>query len=236
MTKNLSWLLVGLALMATPAAAATVSCFEQGDGQCRCSVCPAPCPSLSGDFQIADNQLYQKLRGQIIIRSQAAGQAYYVDPREPKLRYLGTPDRALEVLQARGQGTSNATLAKLAPGLARLYGPDSDLDGLPDAFERSIGTKPYHFNSDNDRYSDRIELADGYDPLGPGRLKTDARLANRLAGRILLQAEHAGETWYVNPKDGKRYFFSNRYDTLALIEKAGTGVSDYTFERLIDNR
>lgn len=71
---------------------------------------------------------------------------------------------------------------------------DSDLDGLSDAEEKTLGTdskkidtdgdgitdydevKIYHTNplkadTDGDGYSDGAELRRGYDPLGPGKLK-----------------------------------------------------------------
>lgn len=36
--------------------------------------------------------------------------------------------------------------------------------------------------------------------------RQDTLLVNRLRGRLLLAVESRGELWYVNPKDGKRYF------------------------------
>ena len=36
-----------------------------------------------------------------------------------------------------------------------------------------------------------------------------AATTNNLNGKILLQVESKGEAWYVNPKDGKRYYMAN---------------------------
>lgn len=42
---------------------------------------------------------------------------------------------------------------------------------------------------------------------------------SKLQGKLLLQVESRGEIWYVNPKDGKRYFLNNFQDIDYLIEK-----------------
>lgn len=48
---------------------------------------------------------------------------------------------------------------------------DSDGDGLPDVWETTVyRTDPLRVDSDGDRYNDREEIANGYNPLGPGRL------------------------------------------------------------------
>ncbi len=59
-------------------------------------------------------------------------------------------------------------------------------------------------------------------PVGEGEIDTvetlqpDIALANKLKGRILLQVESLGEAWYVNPRDGRRYYLANG---IAAIEK-----------------
>jgi hypothetical protein len=46
---------------------------------------------------------------------------------------------------------------------------DSDLDGLTDEDERNIyGTDPFNPDSDNDGYSDKVEIDGGFNPLGTG--------------------------------------------------------------------
>lgn len=37
-------------------------------------------------------------------------------------------------------------------------------------------------------------------------------LSNRLKGKILLQVESAGEAWYVNPDNEKRYYLGRPSD------------------------
>lgn len=47
---------------------------------------------------------------------------------------------------------------------------DSDRDGLTDKEEEVFGTEINKPDSDNDSYSDGVEISAGYDPLGSGRL------------------------------------------------------------------
>jgi hypothetical protein len=44
---------------------------------------------------------------------------------------------------------------------------DSDCDGLTNAEEKLYGTNPNNIDTDNDSYSDNIEIESGYDPLKP---------------------------------------------------------------------
>lgn len=85
---------------------------------------------------------------------------------------------------------------------------DSDGDGLPDAMEKRIGTDPAKSDSDNDGYSDGEELANGYNPLGGGRLRDEQRPAP--AEEAILS--NAGLD---QPKT------SGRTDDLFIIEKVG---------------
>lgn len=54
---------------------------------------------------------------------------------------------------------------------------DSDNDGLPDDIEKKIGTDLNSKDTDVDGYSDYVEYASGYNPLGEGKLKTENKLA-----------------------------------------------------------
>ncbi|MCX6739989.1 MAG: hypothetical protein NTZ49_02040 [Candidatus Parcubacteria bacterium] len=49
---------------------------------------------------------------------------------------------------------------------------DSDLDGLPDAYEATYGTDPLKPDTDGDGYPDKEEIEKGYNPNGPGKLET----------------------------------------------------------------
>ncbi len=49
-------------------------------------------------------------------------------------------------------------------------------------------------------------------------------LAQRLAGKILLQVESHGEAWYVNPADYRRYYLGRPKDAFAVMRDFGLGV------------
>jgi parallel beta-helix repeat protein len=55
--------------------------------------------------------------------------------------------------------------------------------------------------------------------------KTDAKLAAKLAGKLLLQVERAGLIWYVNPADGKRYLVAQD-NALEIFRKLALGINE----------
>lgn len=50
-------------------------------------------------------------------------------------------------------------------------------------------------------------------------------LTERLAGKIVLQAEENGEAWYINPADEKRYYLGRPEDAFAIMREKGLGIS-----------
>ncbi|MCU0680203.1 MAG: hypothetical protein MUF50_02755 [Planctomycetes bacterium] len=57
-----------------------------------------------------------KLAGRILLKVEDKGQAYYVDPTNLKLYYLGRPFDALQVIRQRGLGINNVNLEKIVVG------------------------------------------------------------------------------------------------------------------------
>ncbi len=180
-----------------------------------------------------DQALYQRLAGRIVLRVQAAGEAYYLSPQDSKYYYLGRPADAFQIMRQVGLGITNADLAKIPVGLSALTGQDTDSDGLPDLFEQAIGTNPNLADSDQDGYNDKDELTRGYSPEQAGtKLALDPGFAQRQAGKIFLQVEAHGEAWYVNPADGKRYFLGRPADAFQIMRQLGLGISEADFARL----
>ena len=64
-----------------------------------------------------------RLAGRILLQVQDKGQAYYVDPVQLKLYYLGRPADAFQVMRTRGLGISNADLNTIT--IANLSSPNS---------------------------------------------------------------------------------------------------------------
>lgn len=233
MTKIITWLAVGAALLAFPGAVAVADYRSQADSIIY-GARAGKNELYAKDFVIKNPGLYKRLRGQIILRVQGNGEAYYVSATSPKLIYLGKGRKALDALLYQSTGISDAVIKGVLPAFSKQFGADSDLDGLSDNFEQAIGTSPLNFNTDNDRYSDSVEVSNGFDPLGYGAWPTGNDAVEKLKGRILLQVESRGESWYVSPKDGKRYLFSTQYDTEEMIKTTGTGITNYTFNLLVN--
>lgn len=55
----------------------------------------------------------KNLSGRILLRVEANGEAYYVNPSDLKMHYLGRPADAFSVMRTLGQGISNANLASI---------------------------------------------------------------------------------------------------------------------------
>lgn len=51
-------------------------------------------------------------------------------------------------------------------------------------------------------------------------------LPQKLSGRILLQVQSAGQAWYVNPADGKKYYLGRPADAFKIIKNLAMGISD----------
>lgn len=51
-------------------------------------------------------------------------------------------------------------------------------------------------------------------------------IAEQTSGKILLQVEHHGEAWYVNPANELRYYLGSPSDAFKLMTKLGVGITD----------
>jgi hypothetical protein len=66
-------------------------------------------------------------------------------------------------------------------------------------------------------------------------VKINTALANRLAGRILLQVEEFGQAWYVEPVTKKRYFMGLPIDAFNLMRRFGLGISNLNLKKFQDS-
>jgi hypothetical protein len=88
--------------------------------------------------------------------------------------------------------------------------PDSDGDGLPDAIEAVVGSRPDRADTDGDGRDDRSELAVGGDPTGAGGSPADGITANRpVPGHAIDLAEIGPETLAVVTAAGSLHFFAS---------------------------
>jgi len=72
----------------------------------------------NSDLAVFLKQAPSRLAGRILLQVQDKGQAYYVDPVELKLYYLGRPTDAFNLMRSRGLGITNTDLAKIAVAAA----------------------------------------------------------------------------------------------------------------------
>jgi hypothetical protein len=61
---------------------------------------------------------------------------------------------------------------------------------------------------------------------------TKAASNSNLNGRILLQVESKGEAWYVNPKDGKRYYMADGAQAFQIMKTLGVGMSNKDVDKM----
>ncbi len=184
-------------------------------------------------YGVEDSGLYGRLKGKIVLTVETNGEAYYLNPTDEKIHFLGRPDDAFNVMREQGIGISNMLLEKIEIGLMDFTGPDRDLDGLSDLIEDAIGIDKAKDDTDGDGYNDRDELASGYDPRKAGtKLGIDKEFTNLHLGKIFLQVEAHGEAWYINPVDAKRYFLGRPADAFAVMRMLGLGISNGNFDSL----
>lgn len=74
-----------------------------------------------------------------------------------------------------------------------------------------------------------IVICVGLISASPSRAAT---LSDTLKGRILLQVESKGEAWYVNPKDGKRYYMPDGSAAYIMMRNLGVGITNKNLDKV----
>ncbi len=62
--------------------------------------------------------------------------------------------------------------------------------------------------------------------------KLDQALVNAVIGRIVLQVEDRGRAWYINPKDGKKYYLGRPTNAFQVMRILGDGIVTANLERI----
>ena len=65
------------------------------------------------DFESFNGYTPSRLAGRILLRVEANGEAYYINPDDNKLYYLGRPADAFEAMRNLGLGISNDNIRKI---------------------------------------------------------------------------------------------------------------------------
>jgi len=179
--------------------------------------------------------LLARLKGYILLQVEEHGEAWYVDNTSQKRYYMKNGPVAYDMMRKFGLGISDSDLAKIPIGVdSRLQEDDTDSDGLPDKMEEALGTDAYDSDSDDDGFSDGDEVKNGYIPTDTdtSKVRIDASLTNRLLGNILLQVESRGEAWYLNPKDGKRYYMKDGDSAYEIMRFLSLGITNQDLKKL----
>lgn len=166
-----------------------------------------------------------RLKGRFLLTEGQTSEMWYVDGRTRLRYYIPSSSDAHGILKLLGVGISNTDLNKIPMGYVPLVGSDSDMDRLPDQFELAIGTSPYNVDTDGDNFSDYAEVLNGYRPNGAGKAVVDQKFSTRQRGRVFIAVQKNFDVWYVNPKDGKRYFLQDGNQLYGMLKSWGQNVS-----------
>ena len=60
----------------------------------------------------------------------------------------------------------------------------------------------------------------------------DNALSGRLSGRILLQVERNGETWYVYPDNQRKYYLGRPHDAFNIMRSLGLGITNLNLRKI----
>jgi len=193
----------------------------------------------------AGDVLAERLSGRILLAIESRGEAWYVNPSDQKRYYLKRPDDAFALMKKFGTGITDIDLSKISTGqitgtaktdaLGNCLMDANDLDGdcLPNNLEGALGTDPQKQDSDGDGYDDKVEISAGYDPLAAGKkLPIDDAFSGSRAGKIFLQVEKAGQAWYINPVDNKKYFLGRPADAFSIMKGLGLGITDNDLKKI----
>lgn len=175
-----------------------------------------------GAHDDADN----RFRGRILLEVEKKGEAWYVDPKTGDRVFMGRPGDAFSLMRSMGVGIATKDLERIPIADSNLdTGTDSDGDTLSDDVERSFGSNPLKSDTDNDGFTDGVEVRSGYSPAGQGKYLLDLEFTKRKAGKIFLQVEQNGEAWYVHPKELQRYYLGRPSHAFDVMRKTGLGIS-----------
>jgi Bacterial TSP3 repeat len=180
-----------------------------------------------------DSGLVKKLAGKIILQVASFGRAWYVDPVSLVRYYLADGPSSFNALRKFGLGIKNTDLSKIPVGIDNNSSAlDTDGDGLPDKMEQALGTDINKADTDGDGFSDKLEVMNSYSPLGAGKINQSQSLIQRLKGKIVLQTEGAGQAWYINPGDGKRYYLADGDAAYQIMRQLSLGITNDSINKI----
>ena len=98
------------------------------------------------DYERFQKEGADRLKGRILLRVQALGEAYYVNPSDSRLYYLGRPSDAFMVMRRFGLGIKNNDLEQIVANITV-----KSENSTPDT--QTTTNKTYHWRYRNQDYS-----------------------------------------------------------------------------------
>jgi len=119
----------------------------------------------AADSACEENELANRLKGEILLQVEQHGEAWYVDPVKCRAIYMEDGDAAYEIMRYLGLGILDADLAKIQEGVAPevevVEEPEPETPVEP---EESIPTETlpeYSYSGHSNGFTDRFELQSG---------------------------------------------------------------------------
>jgi hypothetical protein len=164
---------------------------------------------LSKDLLNKPRHVWGHLLSEVLNDGVSMGGFYYIHPKTGKLY-----DFSALI------GDKGGSVISLIESIAMNI-PNSDLDQIKPAnpinsYYLDNGMIPLYVN---DIFSEKNNIESS--PSNKG-----------LNGKILLQVESHGEAWYVNPKDGKRYYMANGEKAYNAMRNFGVGITNNNLEKI----
>ncbi|OGF34461.1 hypothetical protein A2482_02130 [Candidatus Falkowbacteria bacterium RIFOXYC2_FULL_48_21] len=60
----------------------------------------------------------------------------------------------------------------------------------------------------------------------------DAKVIDKVKGKILIQVENHGEAWYVNPANNKKYYLGKPSDAFQIMKDLGIGITNKNLDKI----
>ncbi len=176
------------------------------------------------DFDSFNNVAPKRLSGKILLKVEDSGKAYYVNPVDFKMHFLGRPADAFKVMRELGLGISNNDLKQI----------QAERPSLDEIFNRKTKNEKVENLTINDFLSAVVEVKCG-NQKGSGFIRGDYIMTNK----HVIEIENQKEVYclfFITSEDGndcglfaiknKKYYQSNPYSDFAALEIIEDGSSD----------
>ena len=96
--------------------------------------------------------------------------------------------------------------------------------------------KKYYLGRPSDAFEIMKQLGLGISQTDFNKLPADKNLVSKIKGKILLQVQSAGQAWYINPTDGKKYYLGRPTDAFEIMKKLAVGINNADLAQIPEGR